>query len=203
MKQGLPPLKVRPASATEARQYLAEPSFSSCTVPVVFYQHNSFNFAHTLRGESMRMPPCTVHLAGTLPCCMHSRYSQHPHALYLGISYLLVPIHNAQRLPAESSLRHTQIHSHPPIIMLPCADNAARFYSALKETAWEQHAKVVLMTGGGLPISAMNLALWQPLSNMSVDSMADFSVRLPDKQARRRRCCCLCCKPACCCSILP
>ncbi|KAI3428185.1 hypothetical protein D9Q98_006565 [Chlorella vulgaris] len=114
MKQGLPPLKVRPASATEARQYLAEPSFSSCTVPVVFYQHNSFNFAHTLR------------------------------------------------------------------------DNAARFYSALKETAWEQHAKVVLMTGGGLPISAMNLALWQPLSNMSVDSMADFSVRLPDEQIGRR-----------------
>jgi hypothetical protein len=30
----------------------------------------------------------------------------------------------------------------------------------------------------------MNLALWQPLSNMTVESLADFSVRLPDDQAR-------------------
>jgi len=46
MRTGLPPIHSRPASAREARQYLLQPSFSNCTVPVVFYQHNGFNFAH-------------------------------------------------------------------------------------------------------------------------------------------------------------
>ncbi|EFN58009.1 hypothetical protein CHLNCDRAFT_57085 [Chlorella variabilis] len=112
LKWGLPAVPTRPASATEPRQYLDQPSFSTCTVPVLFYQHNAFNFAHTFR------------------------------------------------------------------------DNAARFFSALRETPWAGHVKVLLQTGGGLAFSFMNLALWQPLSNMSVESLADSSVRLADDQAR-------------------
>lgn len=50
LKWGLPAVPTRPASATEPRQYLDQPSFSTCTVPVLFYQHNAFNFAHTFRG---------------------------------------------------------------------------------------------------------------------------------------------------------
>lgn len=34
----LPPLQFRASSADEATPYLAEPVFSSCTVPVVYYR---------------------------------------------------------------------------------------------------------------------------------------------------------------------
>ena len=34
----LPPLQSRASSADEATPYLAEPVFSSCTVPVVYYR---------------------------------------------------------------------------------------------------------------------------------------------------------------------
>ena len=49
-KVGLPPIHVRPASKQEPRAYLAEPAFSTCTVPVVYYQHHCTNFAHSFRG---------------------------------------------------------------------------------------------------------------------------------------------------------
>ncbi|KAL4447222.1 hypothetical protein ABPG77_007255 [Micractinium sp. CCAP 211/92] len=111
MKAGAPPIHVRAPSSREPRRYLDVPSFSQCTVPIVFYQHNPFNFAHVLR------------------------------------------------------------------------DNAARMHSALQETAWADHARLVIMTGEGLPVSSMALGLWQPLSKMRVDSWAEFSVRLPDGQA--------------------
>ena len=62
------------------------------------------------------------------------------------------------------------------------ADNAARFYSALKETPYEEHVKIILMTGEGLNISKMNMDLWQPISPLRVESMADMSVRLTDEQ---------------------
>ena len=146
MRWGLPPIPVRPASAREPRLYLADPAFSTCTVPVVYFQHNSFNYAHTFR------------------------------------------------------------------------DNAARVFSALRETPWAPHAKLMLQTGGGLTISGMNLALWQPLTNMSVDSLAEASVRLADEQARAaasarlpprcrscrcNRCCCCCCSQPACPPLLP
>ena len=59
------------------------------------------------------------------------------------------------------------------------ADNAARFYSALRETPWAEHVKIVLKTGAGMKLNSMNVNLWQPLTNMSLDTWADFSLRLP------------------------
>ena len=53
------------------------------------------------------------------------------------------------------------------------------FYSALRETSWAEHIKVVLKTGAGMKLNSMNVNLWQPLTNMTVQSFADFSVRLP------------------------
>lgn len=42
----LPAIEVRAASDREARQYLDAPAFSSCTVPVIPYEFNSYNFGH-------------------------------------------------------------------------------------------------------------------------------------------------------------
>ena len=41
----------------------------------------------------------------------------------------------------------------------------------------------VLLTRHGRPINAMNADLWQPISNLSLQSWADFSSRLPEGQA--------------------
>ena len=35
----LKPIEFRPASADEAVPYLADPAFSSCTVPIIWYSH--------------------------------------------------------------------------------------------------------------------------------------------------------------------
>ena len=56
-------------------------------------------------------------------------------------------------------------------------------YSALQSTPWARHAKLVLLTRHGRPINAMNADLWQPISNLSLQSWADFSSRLPEGQA--------------------
>lgn len=46
----LPRICARPASAAEPRAYLAEPRFSSCTVPVVIYEFNGTGAAAVPRG---------------------------------------------------------------------------------------------------------------------------------------------------------
>lgn len=46
MRAGVPAIHVRAPSSREPRRYLDAPSFSNCTLPIVFYQHNPFNFAH-------------------------------------------------------------------------------------------------------------------------------------------------------------
>lgn len=48
----LPPLQSRASSADEATPYLAEPVFSSCTVPVVYYSHYLVNPAHMFRDNA-------------------------------------------------------------------------------------------------------------------------------------------------------
>ena len=63
------------------------------------------------------------------------------------------------------------------------ADNAARFYSALKETPWAEHVKIVLKTGAGMKLNNMNYNLWQPMSSMKVQTWADISARLAEGQA--------------------
>ena len=49
-RAGLAAIHARPAAEREARRYLAQPQFSSCTVPVVYYPFNAFNFAHAFKG---------------------------------------------------------------------------------------------------------------------------------------------------------
>ena len=63
--------------------------------------------------------------------------------------------------------------------MLSSADNAAVFFSSLRETPWAEHVKVVLKTGAGMKLNSMNFNLWQPLTNMSLETWADFATRLP------------------------
>lgn len=46
-----PSIPTRPVGLHEPRQYLREPSFSNCTVPIVYWPHFDFNFVHSLRGE--------------------------------------------------------------------------------------------------------------------------------------------------------
>ncbi|KAI7844598.1 hypothetical protein COHA_001838 [Chlorella ohadii] len=48
----LPPLHFRAASANEPVPYLAQPVFSSCTVPVVYYSHYLINPAHMFRDNA-------------------------------------------------------------------------------------------------------------------------------------------------------
>lgn len=53
-------------------------------------------------------------------------------------------------------------------------------YSALKETPWAEHVRLVPMTGEGLPVSPTNRLLWQPLTRMRLEAWDEVSVRLPD-----------------------
>lgn len=46
----LPP-RMRPVSSMEPRAYLAQPQFSSCTVPIIWLATWSHNMGHALRGE--------------------------------------------------------------------------------------------------------------------------------------------------------
>lgn len=59
-------------------------------------------------------------------------------------------------------------------------------YTALQETPWADHARVLLMTGEGLALSGMNRALWQPLSEMRVDGFEEATVRLRDDEVSRQ-----------------
>lgn len=46
---GLPQMHVRTASTAEPAPYLADPVFSSCTVPIVYYAHYIGNPSHMFR----------------------------------------------------------------------------------------------------------------------------------------------------------
>ena len=46
---GLPQLHARAASIAEPTPYLADPVFSSCTVPILYYAHYIGNPSHMFR----------------------------------------------------------------------------------------------------------------------------------------------------------
>lgn len=172
MKAGTPAIHVRAPSSREPRRYLDAPAFSACTVPVVFYQHNPFNFAHGApcsRARRQRRRRCA---SGTL--VGQQLLTDHP-----------LPCSTGTHAASPTWPHFT--HARPPVPRRPhgavLRDNAARMHSALRETPWADHARLTLMTGEGLAVSGMALALWQPLSRMRVDSWAEFGVRLPDGQA--------------------
>jgi hypothetical protein len=71
-------------------------------------------------------------------------------------------------------------------------DNAAKVLGALEETRWRQHIKFVLMTAEGHVALPMNHAIMQPLLHLRVQTWADFSNRLPSRQASKRLACVLC-----------
>lgn len=75
----------------------------------------------------------------------------------------------------------------PANLLLPrwLADTGAVLYSALRATAWAEHARLVPVTGEGLALWSLNQAVWQPLSHMRVDAWADFSTRLKDGEVRQ------------------
>ena len=84
-RYALPPIRGRPASATEGVAYLADPVFSSCTVPIVWYPMWLSNIAHTFRGAQhmwqQHCPPACLGwgvagftaqgLVHMWSCCMH------------------------------------------------------------------------------------------------------------------------------------
>lgn len=55
--------------------------------------------------------------------------------------------------------------------------------SGLDATPWRDHAKLVVVTPDGLALGASLATLLGALTNMSVQSWADFSARLPDEGA--------------------
>lgn len=170
IRAGLPKLHVRPATAREPRRYLAEPAFSSCTVPVVWFPMNSFNFAHAFKGvHKMGAGGALCRDAGaavvwlvrnccTWPACASTLETDAPHI-------------SSPHLPPTPAA---------PCCALPAADNGAVMYSALKETPWADHVRLVPVTGEALALSPTNRLLWQPLTGMRLDAWDEFSVRIPD-----------------------
>lgn len=110
-RYALPPIKVRPASSQEGTAYLADPAFSACTVPIVWYPMWAGNVAHMFR------------------------------------------------------------------------DNAAKMWGLLEHTSWAAHAKFVLVTAEGHAAPAMNHEIMQPMTSLSVETLADFTSRLPSAPA--------------------
>ena len=72
------------------------------------------------------------------------------------------------------------------LLTLPAADNGAVMYSALKETPFAEHMRLVPMTGEGLAVSPTNRLLWQPLTRMRLEAWEEFSVRLRDDDVSDR-----------------
>jgi hypothetical protein len=59
-------------------------------------------------------------------------------------------------------------------------DNAADIFSGLQDSpGWSAAAKLVVMTAEGLAMPRWNLDILQPLSQLRVETWADFSARLP------------------------
>ena len=52
------------------------------------------------------------------------------------------------------------------------------YYSLLRRTPWRRHAKLVVVTPDGLPLTQPEAQLLPTLSTLSVQSLADFSRRL-------------------------
>lgn len=65
-----PPIRVRPASAAEGTPYLAEPVFSSCTVPVVWYPMWLANLAHFYRGKPAAPSCCFLQMVLLAVSCI-------------------------------------------------------------------------------------------------------------------------------------
>ena len=61
---------------------------------------------------------------------------------------------------------------------LPAADNAARLYGALRQTPWREHLKLVILTPDGLGMPTFAYQLYQPLTNFTLETWADFTTRL-------------------------
>lgn len=59
-------------------------------------------------------------------------------------------------------------------------------YSLLARAPWARHAKLAMVTPEGLAMPAHLPGLLAPLTNLSVETLADFSARgwLPPPQAR-------------------
>jgi hypothetical protein len=55
----------------------------------------------------------------------------------------------------------------------------AQVYALLRRTHWRSHAKLVMVTPEGLPLTQPEAQLLPPLSSLSVQTLADFSARLP------------------------
>ena len=60
------------------------------------------------------------------------------------------------------------------------ADSAAQLYPGLQATPWRRHIKLVVQTPEGLAMSDMVQVLLGSLTNMSTETLADFSSRLPE-----------------------
>ena len=152
--QFLPDPFFRARSVLEPTPYLDKPVFSSCTVPIVMYPFWLENYFHTTGLDFV----CTHGMEGVPGCPRLPR----------------VPRPAAAGCPPTASRRPTPVPPTPPAL----AVWAAFLNWKLNNATWRPHAKVVLATGEGLRLPTMVQAVAQPLSNLSVETLADFSSRL-------------------------
>lgn len=176
-------------------------------MPVVSWQRYDFNFVHTFRGgcgcaelgwasrrAALHRRSCRLASPAQLasrPEVAGSRVDDGGEAAAAKHSTLAFFPPLLRCCGRSSSLQGTYAAQVHPLKLLPTLalsppDNAAMMYSALAETPWAPHARLLLMTGGGLALGNMSRALWQPLSPLRLDSWADASTRLLDDQVGAR-----------------
>lgn len=146
----IPPVPLRPATSQEPTAYLAAPSFSSCTVPILLYSSWRGNFFHIFKGARQQLDMAHACRGGA---ASDSRCTQKLPKTVFATALLLLATRDA--------------------------DMGAQAYALLRRTPWRGHTKLVMVTPEGLPLTQPEAQLLPPLSRLSVQSLADFSARLP------------------------
>ena len=57
-------------------------------------------------------------------------------------------------------------------------------FGVLRGTPWAERVKLVLVTAEGHAASSFGYDIMQPMTPLQVETWADFTTRLPSKQAR-------------------
>lgn len=131
-----------------------DPVFSSCTVPLLMYPSWRGNFFHIFKGRSGGCVCETADAKHAMEACACVEATMQYEA---------------------AAVQSVACNRHAPA---PHADLSAVYYAMLRRTPWRQHAKLVVVTPDGLPLTQPESQLLPTLSKLSVQSLADFSRRL-------------------------
>lgn len=168
--------RVRAARIREGAPDVARPAFSSCTLPIVWLPSWQENFYHAYLGVECSFsstPYAGLPRCCSVGCACHSCHC--PSGATNAHGCLLMA---ACMCPCKRYV-HTCPHpSLPPSSPIPpAAETASVLHSLLGAVPWAQHAKLVIPTPEGLAMPAYLPGLLAPLTNSSVESLADFSAR--------------------------